>query len=74
MFPHSNLVMHALYEDRQREIQQILRARRAARLRPTAQSRAWRHAASWIGAQLVTWGQQLQARADVTTPDAIVQQ
>jgi hypothetical protein len=74
MFPHSNLIMYALYDDRQREIERILRFRRAAGMRSTAHSGALRHVANWVGERLVAWGQQLQAQADVAAQDAIVQQ
>lgn len=73
MFPHSNLVMYALYADRQREIEHILRLRRAAGLRSRHQNKAAHQVAHWVGERLITWGQQLQAQAPVTTKDAVAQ-
>jgi len=71
MFPQSDLIMQALYEDRKREIEQILRARRAADLRATHQHEAVRKVVHWVGRRLIQWGQQLQAHADVSMQDAV---
>ncbi|MEZ4677071.1 MAG: hypothetical protein R2932_22905 [Caldilineaceae bacterium] len=73
MISHSNLIMTALYEDRKREVEQIMRARRAAGLYSTPRSAAARQIAHWVGTRLIRWGQQLQGRAVVTVQDAVVQ-
>lgn len=72
MFSQSNLIMNALYEDRKREVEQILRTRRAAGLYATPRNPATRQVAHWVGTRLIRWGQQLQARSAVTVQDVAV--